>query len=572
MKFLIPLILLVFTFTTSAAQYWHWAKDTQGLRAQKVASDGISNLYVHGSYEGSLNIGPHNISTATADGIFLAKYDTSGNVLWAKDISIPNRLSFANDIALDASGNVYVTGAVHNTGSNADNYVMKFDSAGNKVWENIQSIGINSFQINNYTEYGYYERYKLAVSKDGNAYVSGVVTTSFTYNGNTYTKSTPAAACVLKINASGAAEWFTVYEVDEGQFAPSDIAVGSDGNPVICGNTESLRPTKFLFDNFTLPIVIKGNRIPPGTICYIVKLQKGEGKPLWGKASMSISSSSHTPNEYATSYASAIAIDSKNDIYVNGFFNNDIVIDNVTLTESNPGQYNGANYIAKFSEGGDVKWIRKTYDQNANYFGKHYQLSINTNDDIFICNTFTDFLNTIYHEYTISRLDTAGKVLWNESVLCGVGVFPDVSSICTDAAHNVYVAGTLEGGPAPPTSNNQAIKLGTFTIPVPTSYRHNEYLAKLAPERLSSVDNIKAHKTLNIYPNPARDYLTVSFEQEGKHSYSVLITDMVGKTLFATEAVTQHTRIDIKNLQAGSYIVQLKVDDQIAETSKFIVN
>src|SRR6185503_17246064 len=65
--------------------------------------------------------------------IFIVKYDSSGNLLWAKRAG-GYGADQANSICTDANGNVYLTGYVHSTG------VVDFDTIISAASGSINSV------------------------------------------------------------------------------------------------------------------------------------------------------------------------------------------------------------------------------------------------------------------------------------------------------------------------------------------------------------------------------------------------------------------------------------------------
>ena len=103
--------------------------------ANGVATDSSGNVYVTGGTKGGLD---GNTSAGNTD-LFVLKYNSSGTKQWTKQLGSSGRDS-ANAIAIDSSGNLYVAGITYggldwNTNSGAnDLFVVKYNSSGTKQW------------------------------------------------------------------------------------------------------------------------------------------------------------------------------------------------------------------------------------------------------------------------------------------------------------------------------------------------------------------------------------------------------------------------------------------------------
>ena len=98
----------------------------------------------------------------------MAKYDSDGNALWAKNANHSNGYDGVGSVAIDPSGNnIYVVGAfgndsisfgsftLHNNGSD-DIFIVKYDTSGNVIWAK-RAGGNNSDAANS-----------VAIDKSGN--------------------------------------------------------------------------------------------------------------------------------------------------------------------------------------------------------------------------------------------------------------------------------------------------------------------------------------------------------------------------------------------------------------------
>jgi len=130
-----------------------WAKSIYGTKNENVtgiALDGSGNICITG-YFNSLSITFNNTTlyntTTNGNNIFIAKYNTNGNVIWAKsaggiysDTDIQSR-----GIATDSDGNMYITGHFYNWTITFDNitltssgwediFIVKYNADGNVAW------------------------------------------------------------------------------------------------------------------------------------------------------------------------------------------------------------------------------------------------------------------------------------------------------------------------------------------------------------------------------------------------------------------------------------------------------
>lgn len=118
---------------------------------KSIDIDDSGNVYVAGDFCGTVDFNPAsatvNLTSNGSSDIFVAKYNSSGNYIWAGNVG-GNSSDFANCIVIDLFGNCYVTGefestADFNPGSGTayisssgfnDSYILKLNTSGNYQW------------------------------------------------------------------------------------------------------------------------------------------------------------------------------------------------------------------------------------------------------------------------------------------------------------------------------------------------------------------------------------------------------------------------------------------------------
>jgi hypothetical protein len=76
---------------------------------------------------------------------------------------------------------------------------------------------------------------------------------------------------------------------------------------------------------------------------------------------------------------------------------------------------------------------------------------------------------------------------------------------------------------------------------------------------------------VNMYPNPAKEYIDIKCPQLANNSGMITILDLTGKQLFESKIIFEESfkQVDISRLQRGGYFCRLTINDQII-TKKII--
>jgi uncharacterized delta-60 repeat protein len=201
--------IFVVKFAPNGSVSWQriWNGSTiRGLGRPDVAVSGDGSVYVTG------------VTAENGGDAVLLKFDANGTLLWERAWGgTASDQGFA--VATASDGAIYIAGTATSFGpSSAGLFVVKFDSAGNLVWQRISDGAAGN---------------AVAVASDGSVYAAG---------------TTPRAdqignfdIVVLKITAAGSLLWQRTYSAGEVVDPRGRMAAGPDGSILIAGAIQAAK-------------------------------------------------------------------------------------------------------------------------------------------------------------------------------------------------------------------------------------------------------------------------------------------------------------------------------------------
>ncbi len=190
---------------------------------EKIAVDNFGNVFVTGGSRDSSISGSWDYATI--------KYNSLGNLIWLRRYNGPVNLGdVAVSMAIDHSGNIYVTGSSYGINSFFDYATIKYNTFGNLQW--IQRYNGPGNSVDQATS--------IAVDDSGNACVTGTVTTG---SGD--------RIVTIKYNAFGIQQWIRTAD-----------SSGIDGaNSIVFDNSSNVYVTGYSNDEYiTIKYDISGNQ------------------------------------------------------------------------------------------------------------------------------------------------------------------------------------------------------------------------------------------------------------------------------------------------------------------------
>jgi peptidoglycan hydrolase-like protein with peptidoglycan-binding domain len=409
-----PCISVIASSSSSQSYFAVTFGGTNNNQGESIAVDSSGNIYITGYFYETVDFGGGNVTSAGSTDIFVLKLNSSGTFQWVNTYG-GTSFDFGRGIAVDSSGNIYITGYFYETvdfgagnitsSGSADIFVLKLNSSGTFQW--VSTYGGTSGDVGE----------DITVDSSGNSYITGIFEGTVDFGAGNITSSGSADIFVLKLNSSGTFQWVNTYggsAFDVGH----DIAVDSSGNSYITGYFEGTVD----FGG--------GNATSAGAADIFILKLNSSGTFQWVNIFGGTS----------TDVGQGIAVDSSGNSYITGSFLGTVDFGGGNVTSAGSDDI----FVLKLNSSGTFQWV-STFGGTSIDIGE--DITVDSSGNSYITGWFRETVDFGAGNVTsagggdifVLKLNSSGTFQWVNTY---GGTSGDVGEgITVDSSSNSYITG-----------------------------------------------------------------------------------------------------------------------------------
>ncbi len=524
---------------------------------QGMACDKAGNVFICGITASINNIATTGSYQDTLDGdydAFIAKFSNSGTLLWASYYGGESE-DYADGIACDNNGNVYITGVTYSfthiatvgsfqdtiTSSAGGAFLAKFTNAGALQWAT------------------YYNGGGVAVTCDITGYIymaggSGITNNVATVGSYQDTLAGTGNACLVKFSNAGTRIWATYFGLSSGTSVAYSCVCDNAANIYIAGGAyhKGIITTSGCYQDSS-----SGNGIDGFVAKFDSTCNLKWSTYFGGDSSVGVS---------------GITCDDASNVYITGNTNSE---KNITTPGAYQMVYGGSFYdafLSKFNDSGSLQW--------STYFGstgseQGLGIIFNGLETIYISG-YTSSTNGIattgsyqnmllgYENAFLAGFSKAGILQW-ATYYGGIGK-NYANCIASDSIGNVFIGGYTTSTSNIATSNSYQF---TYMDSI------DAFIAKFDTGTTGVEVVNETIKDVKLYPSPNKGRLTVIGVFTGADEWvNIEIINFLGQVVYRDIVKLQYgmlsKNITMLNIVAGEHLMRV-VDGNEMKTIKFLI-
>lgn len=515
-----------------------------GLRSDQafdIAVDNSGNIYVTGGSD----VDGQSFDYATI------KYSSGGVELWvAKYNGHDDRIDIASAISLDDAGNVYVTGhsrAIEGGIEHVDYLTIKYNSDGIEQWV---------ARYDGPADRGFDAAESIVVDNDGNVYVTG----------RSAGIGTDMDYATIKYNSNGIEQWAARYNgIEQGDDQAIALAVDNDGNVLVTGFSQQDTAST--------------------TRDYVTIKYTSNGQEQW----IAVYS---TPGD---DEPSDMVVDNTGNVYVTG---------------KSSAVVTGEDYLTvKYNSNGEEQWVARYTGLNTSQSDRGKALTVDDNGNVYVTGGSFGGVAGGFSDYATIKYNSDGTQQWAARYSYPVAGIDEATSIAIDNDGNVYVGGYSQSethydfATVKYNSNgeeqwvaryNGSANLNDIIAGIAIDAENNvlvtgtgnftgtfeDYVTIKYSQKTSSVQTISSEipdkfMLSQNYPNPFNPTTKISWQAPAGSTQTLKVYDILGNEIAILvdeyrPAGTYEIEFNVSGLASGIYYYQLRAGSFV-ETKKMIL-
>ncbi len=256
------------------ATYWAKAFDTGFFSFfPPLAADASGNLLFAGALSEPIDFGAGLLTSAGSQDIFVVKFDPDGNALWSRRYGDASA-QYATGMAVDPSGNVYVTGVLEGmvdfgggysftSVGGDDAFVLKLSPDGDTLW----AVAGGDVEDQSPSH--------IAVAPDGSVVIAGQLQGSISFGGGPSAVAPPSVTSLFVAKLSADGQGMAVNVTGETGAASEELlslAIAPNGDVLLGGD----------FDGTMSFGALVFTAVSPKRDGFYFRLTGATLEPLWG--------------------------------------------------------------------------------------------------------------------------------------------------------------------------------------------------------------------------------------------------------------------------------------------------
>lgn len=530
MKYFLFILLFLFILSisktraqTSSPYAWTWTQQSGGTGldiALAAASDAAGNIYQVGTFTGVAQFGTTSLTSRGPLSMFLAKYSTSGTLLWVRQAgdaraSMGSGEAYGFNIAVDGAGRPCVTGTfsgtitfgttvLTGTTGSTSTFVAQFDAQGQSVWA--RWGGGASVTASR----------GIAIDAAGGVYVAGYCRSAMAFGPFTGTYRGGTDLYVVKYAANGTEQWLTTAG-GTGDESAVAVAVDATGRVMVGGK-------------FSGTVTVGAYALTSaGAADGLLVQYDAAGAVVWATGMGG-------PGQ---DVVNGVAL-AGGDTWATGNFTNTAAFGSVSLTSAGASD----EFVVRYSGARSVQWAQRAGGTGPDY---GVGIAVTAQQIAYVSGSFSDQV-TVNRQVLQSVFATDAWVIrysaggGAESAVGYGGPGNDYADrVGLLGASDIFVTGSFNG-------------FCTFGSQFITSYGDDDaYLSRLHDGTITAVNPDQGAAQWVLFPNPAHE--EVQLRRPPGVTASVELRDVLGRTVRHWPATM--TSLAVGELPRGVYVVRL---------------